>query len=336
MPPDAANRYADFLFVDVGQGDCTVAVDPEARAALIIDCPSKGVRPVTAIANTYGSGLAISVMLSHWDHDHFGGFLRLASGLAATALYYNLDTMMSPDDHQSIRRARMLQLLEEPFRLMNPSRATDGDVIHIGSIEVRVLAPSHLHATEAVAKVDRNLGSVVALLSYHGFAVLVGGDADGRVWDRLLRENRPMKANVLRVPHHGGSLGRDTRRVIGDLADAVKPQYSIVSVGTNNPYGHPFPEVIKLLAHRSKLARTQVTAACHASLDQRSADVPCGGTVGFRAHASGSFDELHGWSKHDATVAGWNQPMCRNAAPPKRVPANVVRRERRPRPDQRS
>lgn len=310
MRPDPGLEYVDFLFVDVGQGDSTVAIDPRG-AALVIDCPAKGVRPVMDIAETYGSGLEISVMLTHWDLDHYGGFLQLASGLKAAALYYNHDTMMSVDEPVNIRRARLLQLLEEPFASMRKQSAKDGDTINIGLILVQVLAPSHAQLGEAVAKLDRNLASAVALLSCYGFVVLVGGDADGRVWDRLLAEGRPMNANVLRIPHHGGSLGNETARVIDDLVAAVDPRYSVVSVGTSNRYGHPFQDVVQRVANRSKLACTQVTSSCHAILGADNADIPCGGTVGFRAHGNGTVEELLGWSSLDVTVAGWDQPMCR-------------------------
>lgn len=63
-----------------------------------------------------------------------------------------------------------------------------------------------------------------------------------------------LKADVLKVGHHGSSSSS-----CSEFLTAVSPVYAVISVGKDNPYGHPSPEVIERLANFNiKVLRTDL------------------------------------------------------------------------------
>ena len=62
----------------------------------------------------------------------------------------------------------------------------------------------------------------------------------------------PGPVDVLKVAHHGSAdAGLDA------LLDRTGPQLAVISVGADNPYGHPTPETLSALAeHRVPTLRT--------------------------------------------------------------------------------
>ena len=92
-------------------------------------------------------------------------------------------------------------------------------------------------------KNDQNNDSVVLLLdSGHGTALLTG-DIEGRI-------TVPDKVDVLKVPHHG-SKGVRTR---------VPASVRVISVGANNPFGHPHESALPAL-RTDRLGAITVTMA---------------------------------------------------------------------------
>jgi len=61
------------VFLDVGQGDCTVAIDNENGYAMLIDCPAgRGSDAIRALRSLGVSRLSLA-FVSHSDMDHLGG-----------------------------------------------------------------------------------------------------------------------------------------------------------------------------------------------------------------------------------------------------------------------
>ncbi len=71
-----------------------------------------------------------------------------------------------------------------------------------------------------------------------GTSVLLTGDIEARAEERLLHAPERLPAEVLKVPHHGSR----TSSTPGFL-DAVAPRVAVMSVGADNRYRLPSPEV---------------------------------------------------------------------------------------------
>jgi competence protein ComEC len=108
----------------------------------------------------------------------------------------------------------------------------------IGDATVEVLAPPAAPAPGA----ERNSRSIVLrVVGRHG-SMLLTGDADRHAQLRLLRRPAALRADVLKVPHHGGATN-----AVGFI-DAVAARVAVVSVGAGNSYGHPHPDTVADLA----------------------------------------------------------------------------------------
>ncbi|MGH8625624.1 MAG: ComEC/Rec2 family competence protein [Gammaproteobacteria bacterium] len=301
----------DFHILDVGQGDCTLFIDRSKNIALIVDCPARMQAVVTRSLHDLGNPRVNGIIISHWDLDHYGGALDLAAATQCEVVYYNRETMMAFPIDRTVRRAALLRLVEEPFassiRHVAAHQGTGGT---LGNFEWKLLAPSQLHLTEAVAKFDRNLASTVLRGVAHGSSVVVGGDADGRVWQRLLDEGVDLNASVFRWPHHGSPLKGSHALTPSILLDAVNPKYVAISVGTKNRYSHPDSATIAVISSRTTMACTEVTERCHNAVGKKS-DHPCGGTLSFTITSDGQIHPRRGWVGHSSVVDGWDSPMCR-------------------------
>ena len=65
----------------------------------------------------------------------------------------------------------------------------------------------------------------------------------------------PLRANVLKVPHHGSKSSTTPR-----LLTAVSPVTAVISAGADNSYGHPHPDVTDRLDAALGGDRTYLTA----------------------------------------------------------------------------
>lgn len=300
----------EFHILDVGQGDCTLFIDRSLNLALIVDCPARMQAVVTRALRDLGNPRVSGVIISHWDLDHYGGALGLAAATQCEVIYYNRETMMAFPIDETVRRAALRQLLEEPFASIQHVAAHEGTGGTLGNFEWELLAPSQLHLTEAVVKFDRNLASAVLRGTAHGWSVVVGGDADGRVWQRLIDEGVDLSASVFRWPHHGSPLKGNTTLTPSTLLHAVNPRYVAISVGTRNRYNHPDSATVAAISSRTTMACTEVTERCHNAVGNKSGQ-PCGGTLSFTITSDGQIQPRRGWIEHSSVVDGWDSPMCR-------------------------
>jgi competence protein ComEC len=73
----------------------------------------------------------------------------------------------------------------------------------------------------------------VLRLETHGVVVLLTGDVEPEAQRDLLASGADLRADVLKVPHHG-SAHQDP-----EFLAAVSPRVALTSVGAGNDYGHP-------------------------------------------------------------------------------------------------
>jgi competence protein ComEC len=71
---------------------------------------------------------------------------------------------------------------------------------------------------------------------------------------RLLVDGAPLRADVLKVGHHGSNTSS-----IEPFLDAVSPTFAVISDGFANSFHHPHPKVLERLAgHRATILRTDL------------------------------------------------------------------------------
>jgi competence protein ComEC len=326
---------ASVTFLDVGQGDCTLVVDLESRAALILDCPGTSLNDLVRLLDGAGIGRPDLVVITHSDMDHMVGVVELARTRGAAEVRYNPDRPLppTPDDRRKWRAAlkAIAGLADGGTRVEFAVAGVTGSV---GAVAYRFLSPTPAMVAMAQAIAEPNRASAIVRLEVADFVILVGGDADGEAWQRLIDAGADLAADVLRVPHHGGDIGH----ALGfaswtDLLQAVGAKLNVVSVGTRNTYGHPTREALEALARTTPEARimcTEVNYVCaggrplppstrilplasRSGAGDKPGACPCAGTVTVHITATG-WSVTPSVDDHRAVIDLIGSPMCMPAA----------------------
>ena len=101
-----------------------------------------------------------------------------------------------------------------------------------------MLAPT----AQSVPGAARNARSIVLRVEDAHGSMLLTGDAEDTTQLRLLGRRSAIRADVLKVPHHGGATNT------AGFLDAVGAQVAVVSVGAGNTYRHPHPDTVTDIA----------------------------------------------------------------------------------------
>jgi competence protein ComEC len=107
-------------------------------------------------------------------------------------------------------------------------------------VTLRFLGPSQPFITGS--RNDINENSVAFIVQYRGFRMLFTGDAGAAAEQRFLNEGTDLRADVLKVGHHGSAYSSTPAFIA-----AVHPRYAIISVGRHNMFGHPAPQTLETL-----------------------------------------------------------------------------------------
>jgi len=83
----------------------------------------------------------------------------------------------------------------------------------------------------------------VLRLDYGETSVLLTGDAEEAAEQAMMAAGLPLNVDVLKVGHHGSAASTSTA-----FLARVAPQVAVISVGAENRFGHPSPEVLARLA----------------------------------------------------------------------------------------
>jgi competence protein ComEC len=229
-----------FVVCDVGQGDAMVLATGDGRA-VVVDAGAES-EPVDRCLRRLRVEHVAVLMISHLHADHVGGVRGVLAGRA-------VDTVVTAAG--AAGREGGAGLFGTAAEFAVPVReARAGEVLRIGALTLRVLAPSDENTHGAMPENDLSL--VVMAETVVG-SILLTGDVEADAQDRLIRGDADLRADVLKVPHHG------SRTSSPRFLAAVRPRVAVVSAGRGNLFGHPHPEVVGVLAELgSRILRTDV------------------------------------------------------------------------------
>ena len=133
--------------------------------------------------------------------------------------------------------ARSLGAEVQAADLTKLSPAREGSIIDLDGVRVEIL-----HAPENVSLTTGNEASNVYRVSYGNTSFLFTGDLVKEQEAELLKKypSPALESTVLQVPHHGSATSSSPAFVA-----TVHPVWAVFSVGADNSFGHPRPEIVK-------------------------------------------------------------------------------------------
>ena len=165
------NPFFQVYTLNIGQGDCSVIVEPFYKSVVMIDCGQSLYRDnVERIIFPFLENKNIhtidTLILTHADFDHSGGYDRLKD---------------------------MVKIKQ---------------VIKDSKDKVNVEYPFYLLLQERMAK-DENDSSIISYFTYDHLNYLFMGDASKEI-EKQLMDTYDLKADVIKVGHHGSNTSSDT------------------------------------------------------------------------------------------------------------------------------
>ncbi|MCQ2519808.1 MAG: MBL fold metallo-hydrolase [Lachnospiraceae bacterium] len=213
-------------FIDVGQGDSTLIIC--GGEAMLIDAGNndKGTS-VQLYLQKQGIDKLKYVVSTHPDADHLGG-------LDVIIYKYDCNTVfMSDVKSDSISYQEVLDTLNNKWQ--KPTVPSLYEAYNLGDATFSFVGPVNIYDSS-------NNNSLIIKLEHGQNSFLFTGDQEKEAEDDLLSTGISLKADVLKIAHHGSHSSTGT----GFLRN-VSPQYAVISCGDGNEYGFPHREVMDSL-----------------------------------------------------------------------------------------
>ncbi|MET3504865.1 DNA internalization-related competence protein ComEC/Rec2 [Halalkalibacter oceani] len=237
---------AKVTMLDVGQGDSFLLELPYRKEVYLLDtggtvtyfddewCRRRrpfdvGADIVVPELKARGIRQIDRLILSHGHLDHIGGALALNEAVSIKEVLYS-----SADIEEHEREILTALQRQAPIRVVGK-----GESWAVGENRFVILAPDE----QAAADPNVNERSIVLYAEIEGVSFLFTGDLEEGGERRLLAAYPELKADILKVGHHGSRTSTTEAFV-----DQLKPKAAFISAGRNNRFGHPHPEVLTRLA----------------------------------------------------------------------------------------
>lgn len=245
-PPCALENMRDDFELcvwNVGQGNTNSIADPFYLTlfdfgASIYNTKAQLERILQDHAPLFANKASISMILSHWDCDHFNLLCAVDNSfLEHICCIFYPPGVMSLTARQIAERIKLcckyrVQIAPAPRRVRNRC-----------GIHAVYEGERYTLFTGENSSNRNHSGLLLALYSKTQTALLTADHSNYQVWDRMYAAVRTwgQKTHIV-VPHHGGDCGRLT------IPNVTQPGVAAVSVGSNN-YHHPRPATLNEYRH---------------------------------------------------------------------------------------
>jgi competence protein ComEC len=236
-------------FLDVGQGDSALVTMPDGATMLIDgggrpdfrksvpeqmkeferDTRSIGEAVVSEFLWARGLDKVDYLIATHADADHIDGLNDVARNFEVRAA---LVARNPTADGEFAKFARTAESESIPMVTIGA-----GDELRFEDVSVDVLWPEFTENKDAPSK---NNDSIVLRVRLGDRVILLTGDVEAGAERSLQTTDRDLRADVVKVAHHGSKTSSTA-----EFVKAANAQWAIISVGQTSMFGHPHAEVVK-------------------------------------------------------------------------------------------
>lgn len=240
----AAQGRLRISVLDVGQADAILLQDDKRNIMVDVgnDVKDKvgnsgGRQALIKALDKAGVNRIKTVFVTHHHRDHMGNIMYVRGKYGVSNIYdsgyvnngYKASVALNSD----LRAGRY-----------NGQALKAGDKITIDkNYYIEVLAPGDFLSKKDLKNMNNT--SLVLMLHYGSFKMLLTGDAEAPVEDALQQKyGTALQADVLKVGHHGSKTSS-----YWPFISKVKPKYALISCGDFSIYKHPNKNVVGSLTH---------------------------------------------------------------------------------------
>ncbi|GFZ31553.1 metallo beta-lactamase superfamily lipoprotein [Clostridium zeae] len=230
-------------YIDVGQGD-SILIQTKEKNFLIDAGPKENEDKLLSYLKKLNIKRLDYVVATHPHEDHIGGMTNIIKT-------YDIGKFYAPKVTNTTKTFQnMLLALKDKNMNINVVKPGMGGDIDLGeNTKVEVFSPNSSKYD------DLNNYSPIIKVTYGKNSFLFTGDAEKLEENEVLQKKYDIKADVLKVGHHGSSSSTGK-----DFLSKVSPSIAIISCGKGNDYGHPHKETLKTLADANvKVYRTDLS-----------------------------------------------------------------------------
>ena len=209
--------------LNIGQGQCVI-LQSRSRT-YVVDCGGDYAEDAADCCAEELLSMGIrrldGLILTHYDADHAGGVKYLLQRIDTNALYLNPVVENSAMVDEIIAESEDAQVIWVASDLLLKSEG----------LEITLFAPG--------GTASGNESSIAVLFQTEKCDTLITGDMSALRERLLLKRTRLPELEVLVVGHHGAKTSTSE-----ELLEVTSPEVAIISVGEDNSYNHPAPEVL--------------------------------------------------------------------------------------------
>lgn len=265
----AAQGRLRISVLDVGQADAILLQD--GKRNIMIDVgndvkdkvgDSGGRQALIKALDKAGVNRIKTIFVTHHHRDHMGNIMYVRGKYGVSNIYdsgyVNSGYKASVALDRDLRASRY-----------NGQALKAGDKITIDkNYYIEVLAPGDFLSKKDLKNLNNT--SLVLMLHYGSFKMLLTGDAEAPVEDALQQKyGTALQADVLKVGHHGSKTSS-----YWPFISKVKPKYALISCGDFSIYKHPNKNVVGSLTHLgAKVLTTHDHGTLTVTTDGKSFDV---------------------------------------------------------------
>lgn len=230
----------DFLHIfvlNVGQGDAILIQSPHGENILIDGGPDQKVLTELADVLPFFNKTFDYIILTHPDKDHIAGLISVLKRFSVKKVLF---TGAYKKDYYSETFSKIISGKNIPVIIADEK----SDIALEDEMLIDVLFP---FVQKIGMEPDTNDSSIVLKIIFGNISVVFMGDAEALTEEKLLANGVNIRADAIKIGHHGSKNGT-TKSFLA----AVNPTFSFISVGINNGYHHPHPELLKRLQEKNQ------------------------------------------------------------------------------------